>query len=413
MNATKRLYYDDSHLTDFQARVLAVTEIKDKGFAVTLDETAFYPTGGGQPSDTGTLECANGTARVVECVDAGDGGDAGVQHIVEGELPQAGEEVTGRVDWSGRFEHIQQHTAQHILSQAFIKLYEAETHGFRIMKRWSEIDVRLNDPSDERIREAVESANKIVWENRPVRVRHVCAEEAAYLPLRKTPTREGELRIVEIEGYDTNACGGTHARATGEIGLILVRSWERAKGMTRIEFVAGARALKDYEAANETARRVAALFSVGRDEIEQASLRLLEENKELARRLRTIESTLADSEAETLTGQAMIGRDDLRIVARTFDNRDHEGLKQIAHKLIQRPRTIALLGSTDGDAAVRLVFARSPEVSEDMNLLMREACQSLNGRGGGRSDMAQGGGQADSTTLAQTLELIAGRFIAN
>ena len=194
--------------------------------------------------------------------------------------------------------------------------------------------------------------------------------------------------------------------------MILVRSWERAKGMTRIEFVAGARALKDYEAANETARRVAALFSVGRDEIEQASLRLIEEGKELARRLRALESTFADSEAETLMGQAMLGRDDLSVVARTFDDRDHEGLKQLAHKLIQRPRTIALLGSTDGDAA-RLVFARAPEVSEDMNLLMREACQSLNGRGGGRSDMAQGGGQADSTTLAQTLKLIAGRFIAN
>ncbi|MEJ7577580.1 MAG: DHHA1 domain-containing protein [Pyrinomonadaceae bacterium] len=410
MNATKRLYYDDSHLTNFQARVLAVTEIKDKGFAVTLDETAFYPMGGGQPSDTGTLECASGTARVVECVDAGE---AGVQHVVEGELLQVGEAVTGRIDWSRRFEHIQQHTAQHIFSQAFIKLYEAETHGFRIMKRWSEIDVRLDNPSDERIREAIEMANKIVWENRPIRVRHVSAEEAAHLPLRKTPTREGELRIVEIEGYDTNACGGTHARATGEIGMILVRSWERAKGMTRIEFVAGARALKDYEAANETARRVAALFSVGRDEVEQASLRLIEEGKELARRLRALESTFADSEAETLMGQAMLGRDDLSVVARTFDDRDHEGLKQLAHKLIQRPRTIALLGSTDGDDAARLVFARSPDVSEDMNLLMREACQSLDGRGGGRPDMAQGGGQADSTTLTHILERIAGRFTAN
>ncbi len=409
MNTTGRLYYLDSYLIEFTARVTAFAEMDDQRFAVTLDETAFYPTGGGQPSDTGTLESSTGVARVVECIDAGS---EGVLHVIEGEPPQTGARVAGRIDWPRRFEHLQQHTAQHILSQAFIKLYDAETHGFRIMERWSEIDVRLENPSAERIRQATQLANEIVWENRPVRVRLVTAEEAARMSLRKAPQREGVLRIVEIEGFDTNACGGTHARATGEVGVIFARSWERAKGMTRIEFVAGVRALKDYETVNETVRRIAASFSVGRDEIEQSTLRLTDEHKELSRRLRALEATLIEAEAEELIRQINPGLNERRIVARIFDRRDHESLKQLAQMLIQRPQTIVLLASTDGGAA-RLVFARSPDIQADMNLLMREACQELNGRGGGRPDMAQGGGQANSTTLTQTLKLITERLNAN
>lgn len=386
MSTTERLYYNDSHLTEFDARVVGVEEIDGGRAGVRLDRTAFYPTGGGQPSDTGMLD----GARVVECVDEEE---AGVLHVVEGAGLEIGATVHGRVDWPRRLDHLQQHTGQHILSQAFVELFRVETHSFRMMERASEIDVALQEPTDERIAHAVELANRIIWEDRPVRLHHVTAEEAAAMPLRKDSEREGHLRIIEIEGFDMSPCGGTHAARTGEVGIIAVRSWERAKGLTRVEFVAGNRALADYRRANTTARSVAALFSVGRDEAVAAVSRLLDENKQLTRRMRTFEEMAARVEAdELLTETPPRPGDQARIVARTFEGRDADALKRLAHALVAHPATIALLGSLDGDNA-RLIFARSSDATPDMNALMRQACAQLDGRGGGRPDMAQGGGR--------------------
>ncbi|HYE64310.1 MAG TPA: DHHA1 domain-containing protein [Pyrinomonadaceae bacterium] len=381
---TQRLYYDDSHLTEFEARVIAVTPRVSGWAAVMLDRTAFYPTGGGQPSDTGSL----GNARVVECIDE----EAGVLHVVQGRAPEVGATVVGHVDWPRRLDHLQQHTGQHILSQAFVALFQAETRSFRMMERVSEIDLALDHPTDERIERAVELANKIIWEDRPVHVRQVTMEEAAQLPLRKDSAREGELRIIEIEGFDLSPCGGTHAKRTGEVGLIAVRAWERAKGMTRIEFAAGGRALADYRRANRTARSVAAMFSVGRDEAHASVARLIEENKQLTRRVRALEEIAARVEADELLDEAASRSDSVKVIVRIFDGRDVDSLKRLALCIIAHPKTIVLFGSRDGDAA-RLVFARSADAPGDMNALMREACTMLEGRGGGRADMAQGGGR--------------------
>lgn len=384
MSTTERLYYTDSHLTEFEARVRSVTESVSGWCAVTLDRTAFYPTGGGQPSDTGTLD----STPVVECIDQDDGD---VLHIIQGRAPLVGATVRGRVDWERRQDHLQQHTGQHILSQAFVALYGAETRSFRMMDEASEIDVALTDPTDERIERAVERANSVIWEDRPVRVRLVTPEEAAELPLRKDSAREGELRIIEIEDFDLSPCGGTHAQRTGEVGLIAARSWERAKGLVRIEFVAGRRAMADYARANRTARRVAALFSAARDEAPTLVARLLEENKQLLRRIRTLEETAAHVEGDEMVRDAAPRADGVRVIARIFDGRDAEMLKHLALAVIAHPHTVALLGSRDGDTA-RLVFARSANAPGDMNALLREACSMLDGRGGGRADLAQGGG---------------------
>src|SRR2546421_47418 len=297
MNTTERLYYNDSHLVEFDARVVAVTADAEGRAAVVLDRTAFYPTGGGQPADTGLL----GGARVVDCVEA-EGGE--VLHVVEGSAPQAGACVRGVVDWPRRLDHVQQHTGQHILSQAFVELYGAQTRSFRMMAGACEIDVDLRDPSDEKIESAVDRANEIVWDDRAVRVHNVTPEEAARMPLRKDSAREGELRIIEIEGFDFSPCGGTHARRTGEVGLIAARHWERAKGLVRVTFVAGGRALADYRRANRTARAAASLFSVARDEAADAAARLQDENKQLQRRLRAAEELAARAEARELVEEA-------------------------------------------------------------------------------------------------------------
>jgi alanyl-tRNA synthetase len=195
------------------------------------------------------------------------------------------------------------------------------------------------------------------------------------------------LRLIEIEDFDLTPCGGTHAYRTGEVGMIAVRSWERAKALTRIEFVAGMRALADYRRANRSARAVAALFSTGRDDAAEHAKQMVDENKELHRRIRALEEMAAGVEAEKLLAAATGG-----VVVEIFDNRDAESLRKLAQALTAHPQTIALLASRDKDTA-RLVFARSADVAGDMSVLMREACAMIDGRGGGKPDMAQGGGK--------------------
>ncbi|MDQ2977119.1 MAG: DHHA1 domain-containing protein [Acidobacteriota bacterium] len=404
MPETERLYYNDSHLIEFEAQVTDKTERVSGWTAVTLDRTAFYPTGGGQPSDTGTLA----GLRVLECID--DEGN-GVLHVIQGRAPQIGETVKGRVDWARRLDHIQQHTGQHILSQAFVTLFNAPTRGFRVMQDFCEIDVELNNPTNESIERAVELANNVIWEDRQITIKSVTSEEAAKLPLRKEPSREGILRLIEIEGFDQTPCGGTHAYRTGEVGIIVVRSWERAKGLTRIEFLAGGRALADYRRANKTARGVAALFSAGRDDATKLAARMSEENKELQRRVRTLEEVAAKVEADELLANVSpnsVGNSGLaatRVIAQIFENRDAESLKHLAHALIAHPHIVVLLGSRDKDAA-RLVFARSEDATGDMNALMRDACTMLEGRGGGKPDLAQGGGK-NVGKLVEAIDLAA------
>jgi alanyl-tRNA synthetase len=228
----------------------------------------------------------------------------------------------------------------------------------------------------------------------------VTPEEAATLPLRKEPAREGELRVIEIDGFDLTPCGGTHARSTGEVGVITMCSWERAKGLTRIHFMAGVRAVADYRKANRTARVVAALFSAGREDTPALVARLVEENKNARRRIEELEQVACRIEADELIQQACINSPSAgsasdtsaTVIATVFEDRSADSLKHLARALIAHPNTIALLGSREVDTA-RLVFARSTDASGDMNGLMRRACEMIEGRGGGKSDMAQGGGK--------------------
>ncbi|HVF68890.1 MAG TPA: DHHA1 domain-containing protein [Pyrinomonadaceae bacterium] len=398
---TERLYYTDSHLLEFDARVVSVSKLEDGRAAVALDRTAFYPTGGGQPNDTGML----GAARVVDCL---EDDASNVLHVVEGDAPEVGAGVRGRVDAARRRDHVQQHTGQHILSQAFVELYGAQTRSFRMTADACEIDVELSEPSDERVERAVTRADEIIWDDREVRVHNVTPGEAARLPLRKDSAREGELRVIEIEGFDFSPCGGTHARRTGEVGVVVARHWERAKGLVRVTFAAGTRALEDYRRANTTARSAAALFSVGRDEAAHAAARLQEENKHLQRRLRASEELAARAEARELLEESE-GADDgvadnagvsrvddkgargLRLAARVFEGRGAEDLRRLASAIAAHAGAVALLGSRE-ESGARLVFARHADAPGDMNALLREACRALEGRGGGRPDLAQGGG---------------------
>jgi alanyl-tRNA synthetase len=401
--STERLYYKDSHLIEFEARVTEQSERVSGWTAITLDRTAFYPTGGGQPSDTGTL---NGI-RVVECI---DNEGEGILHVIQGRAPDIGSTVRGRVDWLRRLDHIQQHTGQHILSQAFVTLFNAPTKGFRVMDQSCEIDVDLANPSNEVIERAVELANNVVWEDREITIHDVTSEDARTMPLRKESAREGNLRLIEVQGFDLTPCGGTHAYRTGEVGMIAVRSWERAKGLARIEFVAGMRALNDYRRANQSARAVAALFSAGRDDGPALAEKMFDENKELHRQVRGLEEIAARVEAGDVIAAAEVFGGDLRLVTKVFANRSAESLKHLAQAIMTHSKVVALLGSTEKDAA-RMIFARSADAPGDMNVLMREACAMLEGKGGGRPDMAQGGGK-NVAKLQEVLDVLKAKLNA-
>jgi alanyl-tRNA synthetase len=394
---TKKLYWADSHCERFSATVLE-TQAAGARTAVVLDQTAFYPTGGGQPCDVGRI----GAAQVVDVELAAD---ECILHWVEGDWPlRAGSEVECEVDWPRRLEMMQQHTGQHIISQAFFQLFGAETRGFRITDRTTEIDLTLElqpDEIEEAIARAEDLANRVVFDNREVRVHEVSPEEAARLPLRKESFIPDCIRVVEIADFDWSPCGGTHARRTGEVGLIAVKSWERAKKMTRVHFVCGVRALADYRSASRTADALARRFTVGRDEVEASVTRMMEENKRLTRRVRELAAMTAAIEAREMLA-AVEPVNGVRIVTRIFDDRDFDEAKLLAHRLTEAGGVVALLATREA-AAVRLVFARSADGTADMNALLKTACEALGGRGGGKPDFAQGGG-VRVAELAATLE---------
>ena len=394
---TAKLYWEDAHLTRFAARVTDAW-LQGAHRIVALDQSAFYPTGGGQPCDTGSINAAS-------VIDVEIDDDGRILHRLGSDVSfSVGEEVTCEVDWRRRREMTQQHTGQHILSQAFFRLFGAETKGFRITDRTTEIDLTLEAQPDEierAIARAEELANDVVFDNREIRAHMVTPEEAAALPLRKESFITDCVRVIEIADYDLSPCGGTHAERTGEVGLIAVRGWERAKKMTRVHFLCGVRALDDYREAGRSVDAIARKFSAGREEAESSVTRLLDENKRLSRRTRELAGIVAKVEArELIEAAGPVGG--ARIVSRVFEDRDVEELKLLAHRLVDGDNVVALLASKEGGTA-RLVFARSADLSADMNALMRAACERLGGRGGGKPEFAQGGGPKVSE-LDRTLD---------
>jgi len=392
---TELLYYLDPYLREFDACVVRRLEVEGRP-AVVLDRTAFYPTGGGQPCDLGDL---NGVA-VVEVMPSDDG----PLHFLAGEL--AADEVHGRIDWARRFDHMQQHTGQHILSQAFIRTLDAETVGFHLGAVESTIDLDRADVTADQLAVAERLANRIVSDSRPVRVRFVEEEELAALPLRRPPQVEGPVRVVQIADFDCSACGGTHLRTTAEVGLIkITRAEHHRGGTTRVAFLCGGRALADYDRKQKLVRELVRRFTTGEDELLAAVERLAEEAKEARRALRAAREARITAEAGRMYAEAEeVGG--LRVVKGLFRAEDWEAaeVKKLAARLAERPGCVALLGWA-GEKS-QLTFARAADVDADMGALMRLACERMGGRGGGRPDWAQGGGPAEAP-LVEALEAAA------
>jgi alanyl-tRNA synthetase len=379
--SSERLYYTDAYLVEFDAVVRDVVH-KDGRWEVTLDRTAFYPTSGGQPFDTGTL----GEAQVVDVYEREDGT---VGHIVEREL-EKNSRVRGLINWTRRFDHMQQHTGQHLLSAAFEREAGAKTVSFHLGTSSATIDLD-KELSPEEITRVEDAANKVVWEDREVCVTFATAHEAAKLPLRKDPSRSGDLRIIEIKDYDLSACGGTHVRQTGAIGVIAVTGAERFKSGMRVEFVCGRRALLAYRALKAAVSGGVRLLSVTPDELPSAIEKLQSANRTQQKTQETLQDRLIEHEAPALAARGeKVGA--ATVVATAVPGWDAIGLKKLASAIVKDTATVAVLLSAD--APYLIVIARSQEMAFDTGEVLRTLIQQFGGKGGGKGAMAQGGSLA-------------------
>lgn len=387
-----RLYFDDAYLTEFEA-VVVERRVVDGRPAVVLERTAFYPESGGQPSDRGTL----GAAAVVDVRE--EGGE--ILHILDRE-PE-GNLVRGRIDWPRRFDHMQQHTGQHILSQAFDEILRGRTLSFHLGAESSSVEIGLAKAADADVERVERRANEVVFENREVRVSMVPAERIHEVPLRKPPQVEGIIRVVAVDAFDHSACGGTHVRRTGEIGLIKIAGSDRIRGNLRFEFLCGGRALRDYGVKNRIARELGGKFNVKPEEVPAAVERLGAELKEARRRAKKTEERLAGYEAAELAAAA-----EGRFITSVFDDRGPDAAKALALSLIRQGNFIVVFGARS-DARSHVVAARAAAVDVDLRPLVNEIAPLLNGRGGGGPSLVEIAGDrgADlAAAVAKALEYL-------
>ena len=381
---TQRCYYQDAYTRSFDAIVVERFQY-EKQPALVLDKTYFYPTSGGQPTDHGQIS----GAPVLDVFIRKE--DGAIVHVLGGEVWT--DEVEAEIDWERRFDHMQQHSGQHILSQAFVQIAGARTVGFHLSEGSVTIDLQHNNLKPEQVEAAESLANQIVWEDRPIDVRMVTVQQAKEMSLRKLPDVDGAwIRLVDIEKFDLTACGGTHVSRTGAVGLIKLLKLEPRGDQLRVEFRCGKRALADYRQKNRIVTRLASEFTTGYWEVEESVAKLREELKQTQRQYKQQRLEMMQLLATHLIHEAR-EKNGVRIVRRAFDRTDPDDLKILASQLVEHAGVVALLGLAGVKA--RLLFARAEDGPGAMNDLLKSALQVLgNGTGGGSANFAQGGGPA-------------------
>jgi len=380
---TERLYYHESSLIEFDARIVRRVAGADGRPGVILDRSAFYPTSGGQPFDTGTL----GAARVVDVIEQDDGD---LLHVLD--TPIEDDAVHGAVEWGRRLDHMQQHTGQHVLSAAFDRVLGARTESFHLGAEASTIDLG-REVSAEEGAAAEEEANRVVWADRPVTIRFADAAEAARLPLRKESVREGTLRLIEVADFDLSACGGTHVARTGTIGIIAIAGIERFKAGSRVEFVCGGRALRSHRRLRDIVAATGKLLSVAPHEMAGSVERVQVEAREQRRQVKELQTRLAGHEAAALAAAAVAGPAYRASIA-VLEGWDAQALKQIASAIVSHPGHVAILMSAPAPSSI--VVARSADTAFDAAAALKQMVARFGGKGGGRPELAQGGGLTGS-----------------
>ena len=418
----QRLYRDDSYLIRFSARVVRRETAAGGLASLELDRTAFYPTGGGQPHDTGRLS----GRPVLEVREAGDGRILHMVRAADAEAMGDGLDVAGEIDWTRRFDHMQQHSGQHILSRAFVEVAGAATSSFHLGEASCTIDLDGGALGLEALRRAEARANEVVFGDEPVEVRHLAADQAPLIAgdmglARELALKPGDpIRIIVIGGFDESPCGGTHVRRAGEVGAISVRSWERFKGGTRVTFLCGARVVRAVEELGGVVDAIGERLSSPSAGLAAAVERLQQQLVEARREAKALSSELAVAEAASLDAAA---RDagGCRVIVGVLEGRTAEQAQQLASTYVRSPGRIALLAATasPGEAVASLVFARSEQgipASLKMGEILSAVCGSRGGRGGGGACLARGGGLVASTAAAaldEAFEIIRARLTSS
>jgi len=394
--AKDRLYYDDARLLEFDAKVVSCEgpEKDEAGrdlWMVKLSPNAFYPESGGQPSDRGTVD-----GKPVMDIAEDDAGDVVVM---------LGEQVSGDVhcviDGARRFDLMQQHTGQHILSAAFERLFGFETVGFHLGEEYCTVDLDTERLEEWQAAKAEEESNKVVFSDVPVLARFVDNEKLASFNLRKMPKVDTDIRIVTVEGFDNCPCGGTHVSHTGEIGLIKITRIDRAKGKVRLELLCGGRALRDYSRKNRQLLKAASSLSVHPADLESQIERMLGQVKDLKKALADTSARLMEYDAAKLWQDA-VPEGGVKVIIYNAGAGSMDTAKQFALKLVSNPGTLAAVGASGSDNAY-LVVARSQDLKVDASAAFKAAVAVIGGKGGGNPALAQGGG-SDVSKLDQALQ---------
>ncbi|HKN74009.1 MAG TPA: DHHA1 domain-containing protein [Candidatus Acidoferrum sp.] len=403
---THRIYYDDAYEREFTARVVHCellppdlkAGITAQALGLVLDRTAFYPASGGQPHDLGKI----GDANVLDVRDDGDE----IIHVVD-QRPGS-PDVLGCIHWPRRFDHMQQHSGQHLLSAMFQERYGRPTVSFHLGTDFCTIDLRGPEPLDEILEGAERAANKIIFEDRPLTVRYGTAEDLAELGVRKEVDRSGILRAIEIEGADLQPCGGTHVKSTGQIGTLLVRRCTKMRQDWRVEFVCGARAERVARQDFHRLRAVAEKLSCAPEEVIAATERAISERDANFKRTRTLLQRLAEVEAAQAVREAVPESDGLRVIHRVFEDVEPEFLGYFATEVAKTERAIWLLA---GLSSGNILFAQHPTAAKDMNALLKQVLAKIGGKGGGTRDFARG--RLDDATQTEKALALARDLLSN
>jgi alanyl-tRNA synthetase len=384
---TERLYWKDAYLRRFEARIVAAGEYAGKP-AVTLDATAFYPEGGGQPADRGML----GEVPVIDVQEK----NGEIYHILgqspEGTALTTGAYVNGEIDWTRRFDYMQQHSGQHIISGGFWRLCQAETLSWHLGEEYTSIDIALPALAPDVAAEVERASNEVLWNDLAIEANIYTSDEVEKLGLRRGPKVESDIRIVSIGDWDAIGCGGTHVLTAGRVGGINIRRWETRGNTTRVEFLCGERALTDYRRKTRITTTLGQLLAAPLDKLEEAATQMFQANLTLRQDLEKAHNELLTREAGELLSRAIRTFQNHPIVCALLPPRDVAEARYLASRIAEAGG-VALLGlnSPDGSRA-SLVFACDKAFALDLSIILKQVLPHVDGRGGGQKFSAQGGG---------------------
>jgi alanyl-tRNA synthetase len=381
---TKKLYFDDPYQVEFEAKVVE-RKIHDGRPALILNQTCFYPESGGQPSDKGTI---NGV-KVISVLEEGEA----IIHLLEENISE--EEIKGKIDWPTRFDYMQQHSGQHLLSQSFYELLGGETLSFHLGDESSTVEIDVREIHEEEIAKVERRANEIVFQDREIKTYFVPEEKIKDIPLRKPPQKIGLIRVVEIADFDYSACGGTHCRKTGEIGIVKILRWERIRNNLRFEFLCGQRAIEDYTQKARTLRQLTNQFTVSEHEVISSVEKIFDESKLSKKKLRKLQQKIAQYEAQEIIDKAKE-----KIIKEILAERTPEEAKFLALNIIHRGDFVVLY-ALKREKRGHFVLAAAENLNLDMRELVPLISPLIKGKGGGSSSLVEiAGAETENLMLA-------------